>query len=116
MSLSAKRKFTKSDDFITTNIAHSPIDGRTEGGDGADLKISFGSPNHSVEGWLIGTNEAAKLLGLSPHTLAKWRITGKGPPFHSLGRRCLYSPDILVRWSKAKIRKSTSDVGMEAEL
>ncbi len=64
--------------------------------------------------WLLNTVEAAKYLGLSPHTLSKWRITGKGPPFQLLGRRCLYSPEVLRRWSETKIRKSTSDPGTEA--
>ena len=64
------------------------------------------------EGFL-STDDAAKFLGLSPHTLSKWRITGRGPPYHLLGRRCLYSPDVLRRWSATKVRKSTSDPGVE---
>jgi hypothetical protein len=60
---------------------------------------------------LLNTTEAAKYLGLSPHTLSKWRITGKGPPFHLLGRRCLYRPETLRVWSASKVRKSTSDPG-----
>jgi hypothetical protein len=65
-------------------------------------------------GWLLNTDEAATFLGLSPHTLSKWRITGNGPPFRLLGRRCLYSPEDLRRWSASKVRKSTSDFGVEA--
>ena len=65
--------------------------------------------------WLLCTKEAAKLLGLSPHTLSKWRITGKGPSFHSLGRRCLYDPETLRRWAASRARRSTSDPGVGAE-
>ena len=65
--------------------------------------------------WLLSTNEAAGLLGLSPHTLSKWRITGNGPPFQLLGRRCLYDPETLRRWAESRARRSTSDPGVEAE-
>jgi hypothetical protein len=59
--------------------------------------------------WLLGTTEAAELLGLSPHTLSKWRVTGMGPPFQSLGRRCLYDPERLRRWATSREMKSTSE-------
>jgi len=62
--------------------------------------------------WLLCTREAAKLLGLSPHTLSKWRITGMGPPFQALGRRCLYDPETLRRWAASRARRSTSDPGV----
>ena len=65
--------------------------------------------------WLLNTNEAAGFLGLSPHTLSKWRITGMGPPFQALGRRCLYDPETLRRWAASRARRSTSDPGVEAE-
>jgi hypothetical protein len=59
--------------------------------------------------WLLSTDEAAELLGLSPHTLSKWRITGMGPPFQSLGRRCLYEPETLRLWAASRAKKSTSE-------
>jgi hypothetical protein len=62
--------------------------------------------------WLLSTNEAARLLGLSPHTLSKWRITGMGPPFQSLGRRCLYAPETLHHWAASRAKRSTSDPGV----
>ena len=65
---------------------------------------------------LLNTKESAGFLGLSPHTLAKWRITGYGPPYYRLGRRILYSPTILRLWSAATIRVSTSDSGAEVKL
>ncbi len=59
--------------------------------------------------WLLSTDEAAEFLGLSPHTLAKWRVTGMGPPFQALGRRCLYDPEALRRWAASRARRSTSE-------
>ena len=59
--------------------------------------------------WLLSTDEAAELLGLPPHTLSKWRVTGMGPPFQSLGRRCLYDPETLRRWAASRAKKSTSE-------
>ena len=59
--------------------------------------------------WLLSTDEAAEFLGLSPHTLSKWRVTGMGPPFQALGRRCLYDPEALRRWAASRARRSTSE-------
>ena len=59
--------------------------------------------------WLLGTAEAAEFLGLSPHTLSKWRVTGMGPPFQALGRRCLYDPEALRCWAASRARKSTNE-------
>jgi hypothetical protein len=59
--------------------------------------------------WLLSTDEAAEFLGLSPSTLAKWRVTGMGPPFQALGRRCLYDPEALRRWAASRARRSTSE-------
>lgn len=40
---------------------------------------------------LVDTGAAAKLLGVSPHTLAVWRATKRYPlPFVKLGRRVCY--------------------------
>jgi hypothetical protein len=37
--------------------------------------------------WAI---EAAAYMRLSRSTLAKWRMSGEGPPFHRYGRRLVY--------------------------
>jgi len=66
-------------------------------------------PTSAVPKWLLSTDEAAEFLGLSPHTLSKWRVTGMGPPFQSLGRRCLYDPQTLRRWAASRGKKSTSE-------
>ena len=38
---------------------------------------------------LLTTDEAAKLLGVSPKTVAYWRSTGDGPVFVRLGARTI---------------------------
>jgi hypothetical protein len=54
---------------------------------------------------------AAVFLGLSPRTLERFRVEGRGPSFLKLGRRVAYSRDDLVRWAEAQRRSSTSDPG-----
>lgn len=62
---------------------------------------------------LLSAKEAATLLGLSPQTLAVWRLRGAGPAFCKLGSRCLYAPDEIERWVSERRRTSTSDKGAE---
>ena len=81
---------------------HSPV---TSGG----VAHSEQRPAPENPKWLLSTDEAAEFLGLSPHTLSKWRVTGMGPPFQALGRRCLYDPEALRRWAASRARRSTSE-------
>jgi predicted DNA-binding transcriptional regulator AlpA len=39
---------------------------------------------------LLDCNPAADYLGLSPITLADWRVQGRGPKYVKLGRRVKY--------------------------
>lgn len=56
------------------------------------------------------TKTAAEKLGkLSPRTLEKWRLTGRGPAFRKFGKRVVYSERDLEAWAKAQRRTSTSD-------
>jgi hypothetical protein len=114
MSLSVKPLATTADNLGTVAINPSALDGLANDVSGAEklLTSNGNSPYPDQGGWLMNTDEAAKYLGLSPHTLSKWRITGKGPPFQLLGRRCLYSPETLRQWASTKIRASTSDMGL----
>jgi len=59
----------------------------------------------------VRTQEAADHLGLSPSTLTKWRVTGKGPRFRSFGRLVAYTLDDLDAWAETRARRSTSDDG-----
>lgn len=62
----------------------------------------------------LPTTEAANVLGLSPRTLEKFRLTGEGPAFHKFGRRCLYQMADLEAWAAGRRRRSTSDPGQAA--
>ncbi len=42
------------------------------------------------EAHLLDCNPAADYLGLSPITLADWRVQGRGPRYVKLGRRVKY--------------------------
>ena len=47
----------------------------------------------------MDTREAAALLGLSPNTLARYRITGEGPWYYRLGGCVRYRGDDLEAWA-----------------
>ena len=51
--------------------------------------------------------KAAELCGLSPRTLERYRLEGRGPSFVRLGRRVLYREEDLVAWTEKQRRPST---------
>jgi len=59
----------------------------------------------------LSTREAAALLGLSPRTLERYRVTGEGPEFSKLGRRVCYARADIDGWAQRCRRRSTSDDG-----
>ena len=59
---------------------------------------------------LVRPEAAAQRLGVSPSTLAKWRMTGDGPPFRKLSARCVrYALDDLEAYMRAKSQQTTAD-------
>jgi hypothetical protein len=49
----------------------------------------------------------------TPPSLAKWRVTGEGPPFRRSGRIILYEPDDLDSWAESRLTapvRSTSEI------
>lgn len=62
----------------------------------------------------LDARRAADFLGLSPSTLAKWRVSGRGPSFVKLGSRVAYRTDDLEAWLAAQVRRSTSDSASSA--
>ena len=49
-------------------------------------------------------------------SLAKYAVTGGGPPFHKVGRMVLYDTSELDHWAQSQISppmRSTSDTGAE---
>ena len=59
----------------------------------------------------LSTRQAALLLGLSPRTLERYRVTGDGPVFSKLGRRVCYARADIDGWASGRRRRSTSDDG-----
>lgn len=57
---------------------------------------------------MLRAHDAAAFLGLSPNTLAKWRVYGQGPRYRKLGRAVVYDPADLREWLDAQARRSTS--------
>jgi predicted DNA-binding transcriptional regulator AlpA len=53
---------------------------------------------------------AAAFLGLSERTLERFRLDGRGPKYHKLGRRVAYTREDLVAWADSRRRSSASDV------
>ena len=43
-------------------------------------------------------HEAAKFIGVTTRTLARWYAEGKGPPRIKVQRQILYSKESLVNW------------------
>ena len=57
----------------------------------------------------VRTHEAARMLGISPRTLEKYRCHGSGPTFRKLGGRVVYAVDDLEAWADKAACNSTSD-------
>ena len=64
---------------------------------------------------LLNEKAAAEILGLSPRTLQRWRVTGGGPVYRKLGLTAVrYSEDDLAEFIAHGVRTSTSDTGARA--
>jgi len=59
----------------------------------------------------LDTQQAARMLGLSAKTLARYRVTGEGPVFYRFGNRIRYLRDDLKVWWEKRRRTSTVDDG-----
>ncbi len=62
---------------------------------------------------LLDVNALAEWLGVSKSTLAKWRLTGTGPPFLKCGKKILHRQRDVSRWLDHRRRLSTSDDGFD---
>ncbi|WP_245443469.1 helix-turn-helix transcriptional regulator [Rhizobium phaseoli] len=58
---------------------------------------------------MLRTDDAAKIIGLSPSTLAKLRLTGGGPRYIKLGRSVVYDPADVEAWLITNRRLTTSE-------
>jgi hypothetical protein len=59
----------------------------------------------------LRTKEAARFIGVSPHTLEKHRIYGTGPNYSKVSGRVFYAIGDLTEWAKRGAKHSTSDPG-----
>ena len=57
----------------------------------------------------LDTRRAADLLGLSPRTLDRYRVTGEGPEFFRFGNRIRYLKSDVLDWARVRRLRSTSD-------
>jgi hypothetical protein len=57
---------------------------------------------------LLSTEETANVFGVTPNTLEKWRVFGRGPKFIRVGRRIRYSPTDIAAYLAESTRTSTS--------
>jgi predicted DNA-binding transcriptional regulator AlpA len=64
---------------------------------------------HPDQPLFLSAPETAELLRISPVTLSKWRIEGRGPPYRKLGRRVVYERADLIEWTADQRRLSTSE-------
>lgn len=60
---------------------------------------------------LISAEAAARLLNISPSTLAKMRLSGTSPRYVKLGRRVAYKPADIEAWVEAQSFNSTAEYG-----
>jgi predicted DNA-binding transcriptional regulator AlpA len=58
----------------------------------------------------LDQDAVAELLGLSPRTLERFRLEGRGPSFRKFGRRVMYAMADVVAWADEQRRFSTSDM------
>lgn len=51
-----------------------------------------------MENNILDTQDAAKMCGLAPQTLANYRSMGKGPSYLKIGGRIVYLLEDLIAW------------------
>lgn len=47
----------------------------------------------------LSTDDVARHFGLSPRTLERFRLEGRGPAYHKFGRVVRYSRSALQEWA-----------------
>ena len=68
----------------------------------------------SAEPTYLRPEQLANMLGIARQTLARWRCEGDGPPFTRAGRSVLYRRCDIDLWLEGRLRRSTSDPGVES--
>jgi predicted DNA-binding transcriptional regulator AlpA len=57
---------------------------------------------------LLNQKQAARVLGISPRTLERYRVAGTGPRYVRLGRLIRYRKGDLANWVESCLLSSTS--------
>lgn len=71
-------------------------------------KIASLKPNTDPDA-LLREDEAARLLGVQPRSLQKWRSVGGGPVFVAISSRCIrYRRADLLRFAEDRLKTSTA--------
>jgi hypothetical protein len=68
--------------------------------------------NDSIHRPLVGTREAAAVLGRSPNTIKRWRYEGVGPDYVEIAGRVRYDVAVLEEY----IRQNTRTPSVRAAL
>lgn len=68
---------------------------------------------HSLEG-LVDRQEAARILGVKPATLADWAVKGCGPEMVKMGRCVRYTLHALANFATSRTVSSTAKFGRRA--
>ena len=55
----------------------------------------------------LTVKQTAELLGLSPRTLDRYRVSGHGPAYYKFGNRVRYRRNEVVAWAETQRMKST---------
>jgi hypothetical protein len=64
--------------------------------------------SNTVSDTYLNTDDAARFLGLSKQTLARWRVEGAGPPYRKLGSRVTYRRADLEAFAEGNTFDHTS--------
>lgn len=62
----------------------------------------------SVETDFLSCEAAASILNMSPRTLERFRLEGRGPAYCKFGRLVRYPRAALVEWAMQQQRNSTA--------
>ena len=62
----------------------------------------------------LNTDDAARFLGLSKQTLAKWRVEGGGPPYRKFGSHVAYRREDLEAFAEGNAFNHTSQYDARA--
>lgn len=69
-----------------------------------------GRPAPSSPAILLTEQAASRRLAVEARTLQQWRVSGVGPPFVRVSRRCVrYREADLNSWVADRIKRSTSE-------